>query len=112
MSSQSKLFEPLQVGNMALQHRVVLAPMTRFRADKEHVPFAELVKEYYVQRSHAKGTLVVTEAVIVRPEAGGGAHVPGIWNKEQIQAWKKVRIGFHYISAPSYQTSTGGRWDP
>ena len=90
MSSSSKLFEPLQVGNMALQHRIVLPPMTRMRTSKEHVPYGDLLKEYYVQRSHAKGSLLIIEATIVRPEAGGYEHVPGIFNQEQIQEWKKV----------------------
>lgn len=79
------------MGNMKLQHRVVLPPLTRFRADKEHVPLTDLVKEYYVQRSQTPGTLIVTEGVFIRPEAGGYDHVSGIWNKEQIASWKKVR---------------------
>jgi len=97
--ASSKLFEPIQVGNVTLQHRVVLPPLTRFRADKNHVPLTDLVKEYYVQRSHAEGTLLITEGVFIHPKAGGYDHVSGIWNKEQIQAWKEVRSVFFQINA-------------
>jgi len=97
--ASSKLFEPIQVGNVTLQHRVVLPPLTRFRADKNHVPLTDLVKEYYVQRSHAKGTLLITEGVFIHPKAGGYDHVSGIWNKEQIQAWKEVRSMFVRINS-------------
>ncbi|KAI0744285.1 NADH:flavin oxidoreductase/NADH oxidase [Daedaleopsis nitida] len=83
------LFQPTQLGNMKLAHRVVLAPLTRLRADAEHVP-TELLVEYYKQRSSVPGTLLITEATIIAPKAGGMPHAPGIWSDAQIAAWKKV----------------------
>jgi NADPH2 dehydrogenase len=69
----------------------VLAPLTRFRATRsEHVPVVSLVKEYYEQRGSVPGTLLVSEATFIAPEAGGYSYVPGIWNSDQIKAWKQV----------------------
>ena len=88
--STSKLFSPLQIGDFTLKHRVVLAPTTRYRASDEHV-HGDLAVKYYNQRSREPGTLLITEATFIAPRAGGLGNVPGIWNQEQIAAWKKVR---------------------
>ena len=85
------LFQPIQVGDIKLSHRVVMAPLTRFRADENHVPLPFMV-EYYAQRSSVPGTLLITEATFIAPQAGGYANVPGIWSEQQIAEWKKVRI--------------------
>ena len=90
MSRISQLFRPIQLGDTLLKHRVVLAPLTRFRADKDHVPLLPIVKEYYTQRASEPGTLLITEATFIHPRAGGYAHVPGIWSDAQIQAWKEA----------------------
>ena len=83
------LFMPIKVGNMLLQHRVVLAPLTRIRASDDFVP-TELAAEYYAQRGSTPGTLHITEATYIAAQAGSYANVPGIWNEPQIAAWKKV----------------------
>src|SRR5487761_1362252 len=85
-----RLFQPTRVGTAYLQHRVVMAPMARFRADAQHVP-GPLAVEYYKQRTSVPGTLVITEATTIAPRAGGYARDPGIWSDEQIAAWKPVR---------------------
>jgi len=94
VSPESKLFQPLQIGQHKLSNRLVMAPLTRFRADDNHVqlPF---VKEYYSQRSCTPGTLLITEATFISPQASGYANVPGIFNDEQIKAWKDVVDGVH-----------------
>ena len=84
------LFQPIQVGDITLGHRVVLAPLTRFRADKANV-HTDMGLEYYQQRASVPGTLLISEATFISPKAGGMFHVPGIWNDEQIAAWRKVR---------------------
>lgn len=90
-AANSRLFQPIKVGRILLQHRVVLSPMTRVKAtEKTHVPASSLIKEYYSQRSSAPGTLLVTEATFIARKAGGFSHVPGIWSDEQIRAWKDV----------------------
>ena len=88
--SSSRLFTPLKVGNVTLQHRVVMAPLTRYRSTKKaHVPH-DFVKTYYGQRASTPGTLLITEATLIAPQAGGYDHVPGIWSDDQIAAWQKV----------------------
>jgi len=89
-----KLFEPLKVGSLELAHRVVMAPLTRFRADDRHIPLP-FVKRYYEQRASVPGTLLITEATFITPQAGGYNNVPGIWSTEQIQAWKEVTDAVH-----------------
>ncbi|KAG8702931.1 hypothetical protein FRC12_011517 [Ceratobasidium sp. 428] len=92
--SSSQLFQPLQVGDLTLQHRVVMAPLTRFRADKQHV-HTDLAVQYYGQRAEVPGTLLITEATFIAAEAGGYENVPGIWSDAQIAAWKKVVDAVH-----------------
>ncbi|PIL29738.1 hypothetical protein GSI_08177 [Ganoderma sinense ZZ0214-1] len=83
------LFSPIQVDDIKLGHRVVLAPLTRYRASDAHAP-TDLVVEYYKQRASVPGTLLITEATFISPEASGMPNAPGIWNDAQIAAWKKV----------------------
>jgi len=88
--STSALFQPLSVGAIHLRHRIVMAPLTRFRANKVHV-HGELAKTYYEQRASVPGTLIISEGTFIAPQAGGYANVPGIWNDAQIAGWKAVR---------------------
>ncbi len=90
----SKLFQPLKVGNNTLRNRVALAPLTRFRADDEHVPLP-MVTEYYTQRAATPGTLLITEATFIAERAGGLPNVPGIYNQDQVNQWKEVTKSVH-----------------
>ncbi|KAH8982211.1 hypothetical protein EDB92DRAFT_2072335 [Lactarius akahatsu] len=89
-----KLFQPIQVGTTNLQHRVVLAPMKRTRADERNV-LGELGLEYYKQRTSTPGTLAISEGTLIALHAGGCANVPGIWSDEQIAAWKSITDAVH-----------------
>lgn len=91
--ASSKLFQPIKVGDITLKHRVALAPLTRFRADAQHV-HGDLAVEYYSQRASEPGTLLISEGAFIHGKAGGYAHVPGLWNKQQTTAWKKARSDF------------------
>ena len=90
----STLFHPLQVGRMQMPHRIAMAPMTRFRADDAHTPLP-IVKDYYAQRAAVPGTLIITEATVISPRAGGYPNVPGIYSAEQISAWRQVTDAVH-----------------
>lgn len=92
--SDSKVFKPLRVGNMTLQHRIGMCPLTRFRADDAHVPLP-VATEYYAQRACMPGTLLITEATFMSPTSGGYANVPGIYSPAQIEAWKKITDAVH-----------------
>ncbi|EXM19504.1 NADH:flavin oxidoreductase/NADH oxidase, N-terminal [Fusarium oxysporum f. sp. vasinfectum] len=94
MTSQtSKLFKPIKVGALDLQHRIVLAPLTRGRADALGVP-ASYAADYYSQRA-TPGGLLITEGTFVSLEASGRPFSPGIYSKDQIEAWKHVTDAVH-----------------
>jgi NADPH2 dehydrogenase len=90
----SKLFTPLKIGNVQVQNRIVMAPLTRYRADDNHVP-STFAAEYYSQRASVPGTLLITEATFISPQGGGYANVPGIYNSAQIKAWKGITDAVH-----------------
>ncbi|KAJ7437462.1 hypothetical protein B0H11DRAFT_2294323 [Mycena galericulata] len=92
--ANSKLFQPIRLGDITLKHRIIMAPLTRIRADKNHVPLPH-VREYYEQRASVPGTLLITEATFIAARAGGYDNVPGIWSDEQIMAWKQVTDAVH-----------------
>jgi len=94
MAIVPKLFQPIKIGDLMLSHRVVLAPLTRFRANKVHV-HGDLAVKYYVQRASAPGTLLISESTVISAKAGGYYHVPGIWNEEQVVSWKRVTDAVH-----------------
>ncbi|KAG6873595.1 hypothetical protein C0995_013968 [Termitomyces sp. Mi166 len=89
------LFQPVKIGTMTLQHRIVLAPLTRYRASKSHVPILPLMKEYYSQRSSTPCTLLISEANVIAPQAGGNNNCPGIWSREQASCWKEITDQVH-----------------
>lgn len=87
------LFEPIKVGNDTLGHRIVMAPLTRYRATG-HIP-QPMMAQYYEQRAQEPGTLIISEATFIHPRAGGFADAPGIWSIEQVQHWKPVTEAVH-----------------
>ncbi|EEY67661.1 12-oxophytodienoate reductase, putative [Phytophthora infestans T30-4] len=88
----SKLFTPLTLGGklnqLTLQHRVVMAPLTRLKHGEEGVP-PEITATYYGQRT-TKGGLIIAEATNISPTARGYVGSPGIFNQEQVEGWKRV----------------------
>ncbi|KAJ7248503.1 hypothetical protein C8J57DRAFT_1358402 [Mycena rebaudengoi] len=92
--SSPKLFQPIQVGDIQLNHRIVFAPTTRFRTDASHVPLPH-VADYYEQRANTSGSLLISEATFIAARAGGMTNAPGIWSDEQISAWKKITDRVH-----------------
>ncbi|KAF8630483.1 hypothetical protein AX15_002899 [Amanita polypyramis BW_CC] len=96
MAATPKLFQPIKIGNLELQHRVVHGPLTRFKATKRgYAQIQPLVKEYYSQRSSTPGTLLLTEATYIHGKAGGYHNVPGLWKDEQLASWKQVTDAVH-----------------
>ncbi|KAF9605663.1 hypothetical protein IFM89_018006 [Coptis chinensis] len=86
------LLTPYTMGKFYLSHRVVLAPLTRQRSfDNVPQPHAIL---YYSQRT-TKGGLLIAEATGVSDTAQGYPHTPGIWTKEQVEAWKPIVDAVH-----------------
>ncbi|KAH8177596.1 NADH:flavin oxidoreductase / NADH oxidase family protein [Sarocladium implicatum] len=90
----SRLFQPVTIGNMRLQHRIGMAPMSRTRTLKGRVP-GPMMREYYGQRASVPGTLIISEGITVSPAMSGGYAAPGIWTPEQIHAWKEITGEVH-----------------
>ncbi len=81
------LFDPIKIGKIELKNRVIMAPMTRSRADDKGIQSA-IVTEYYRQRATAG--LIITEATNISPTAKGYVRTPGIYTPEQIESWRKI----------------------
>jgi N-ethylmaleimide reductase len=88
------LFSPLQVGPYLLNHRIVMAPLTRMRADKESFAPRPLNAEYYGQRA-TPGGLIIAEASPVMSTGRGNAGTPGIYSDRQIEGWRDVVNAVH-----------------
>ncbi|TCV66151.1 alkene reductase [Pseudomonas fluorescens] len=87
------LFQPIALGPYTLPHRVAMAPLTRSRAGQPgDVPTA-MNAEYYRQRASA--ALIITEATQISRQGQGYAWTPGIYNAEQVQAWRAVSTQVH-----------------
>ncbi|KAF9768604.1 hypothetical protein IL306_014060, partial [Fusarium sp. DS 682] len=86
---------PINIGRCSLKHRVVMAPMTRLRADENHAPL-DMMTEYYAQRASVPGALLITEATFVSEKSRGrDENAPGIFTPEQVQAWRRVTDEVH-----------------
>src|SRR5690606_16259610 len=86
------LFDPIKIGSLELPNRIIMAPLTRCRADAGRVPNA-LMAEYYVQRASAG--LILSEATSVTPMGVGYPDTPGIWSEEQVRGWLEVTRAVH-----------------
>ena len=88
----SLLFTPVRIGRLTLPNRLIMAPMTRSRADDDGVP-SKLVETYYAQRTGAG--LIITEGLYPSMMGKGYIRTPGIESDAQIAAWKRVTEGVH-----------------
>src|SRR5665647_596945 len=88
----SDLFQPVQFGPYKLSNRIVMAPLTRSRAQKGDIP-SLLAPEYYRQRATAG--LIIAEATQISPQGKGYAFTPGIYNSTQVDSWKLVTEAVH-----------------
>ena len=86
------LFDPIRIGDLHLPNRVFMAPLTRGRATREHVP-TEVMVEYYRQRASAG--LIITEATGISREGLGWPYAPGVWTDEHTEAWKPIVQAVH-----------------
>lgn len=86
------LFDTLALGALTIPNRIMMAPMTRGRATREHVPTA-MMAEYYAQRASAG--LLISEAIGLSRQGLGWPYAPGIWSDEQVEAWKPVTKAVH-----------------
>lgn len=90
--STSPILQPVTFGRLQLKNRIVMAPMTRSRADDAGVQ-PDYAADYYAQRAGAG--LIVTEATNISAQARGYPRTPGIWTDEQVAAWTRITAAVH-----------------
>jgi 2,4-dienoyl-CoA reductase-like NADH-dependent reductase (Old Yellow Enzyme family) len=88
----ASLLDPIQIGDISLPNRVIMAPLTRLRGTPDHIP-TQLIVDYYTQRASAG--LIISEGIPVIPQGVGYANVPGIWSPQQVNAWRLVTSSVH-----------------
>jgi N-ethylmaleimide reductase len=89
----SKLHSSIKVGPYEFAHRVVLAPLTRMRAEEGAKP-GPLMAEYYAQRA-SEGGFLIGEATIAAPNGNGYLGAPGLYDDSQIAGWTRVTEAVH-----------------
>lgn len=95
MNNAHKLFQPARIGDIELANRVVMAPLTRSRADEAagDIPGSAMNVEYYRQRSSAG--LIISEGTQVSPVGKGYMATPGIYSDAQVEGWKPITRAVH-----------------
>ncbi|WP_417719010.1 alkene reductase [Salipiger sp.] len=87
------LFTPFTAGEIEMRNRIVMAPLTRNRADDDTGEVGDLHVEYYRQRAGAG--LIVSEGTQISPVGKGYIQTPGIHSEAQVAAWKRVTDAVH-----------------
>lgn len=88
----ANLFDPIQLGAIHAPNRILMAPLTRGRSTREHVP-TPIMGDYYAQRAGAG--LIISEGTGISREGLGWPFAPGLWTDEQTEAWKPVLEKVH-----------------
>jgi N-ethylmaleimide reductase len=90
-----KLFQPTRIGDIEVANRVVMAPLTRCRANEPagDIPGSDINIEYYRQRSNAG--LIISEGTQVSPQGKGYMATPGIYSDAQVEGWKPITQAVH-----------------
>ena len=86
------LFDPIKLGAIEAPNRILMAPLTRGRATRDHVA-TDIMKTYYAQRAGAG--LIISEATGISRQGLGWPYAPGLWREEQVEAWKPVTEAVH-----------------
>lgn len=103
----SSLFNPLKLGALTLPNRILMAPLTRCRAEADHVP-GELMATYYSQRASAG--LIIAEATMAMEGHSAFWMEPGIYSAAQVAGWKKTTDAVHAAGGRIFlQIWHGGR---
>lgn len=86
------LFDPITLGAIEAPNRILMAPLTRGRGTRDHVP-TPIMADYYAQRASAG--LIISEATAISAQGMGWPYAPGLWTREQVAAWKPVVAAVH-----------------
>jgi N-ethylmaleimide reductase len=88
-----ELLKPQKLGSLLMPNKIVMAPMTRSRADNAGYTPTDMHVEYYKQRASAG--LIISEGTVVSEQGRGYIHTPGIYSQNQVEQWQKVTAGVH-----------------
>ena len=86
------LLDPIRLGALDLPNRILMAPLTRGRGTREHVP-TPMMAQYYAQRASAG--LIISEATGISRQGLGWPYAPGLWSREQVEAWRPITDAVH-----------------
>lgn len=86
------LFDAFSLGPITFKNRIVMAPLTRNRADADHIP-TPIMAEYYAQR--ATVGLIVTEGTSPSPNGLGYPRMPGLFDARHVAAWRLITDAVH-----------------
>lgn len=86
------LFDPIRIGNLDLPNRIFMAPMTRARGTRDHLP-TRVMMPYYTQRASAG--LIISEAIGISRQGLGWPYATGLWNDAQVEGWRVVTDAVH-----------------
>ncbi len=86
------LFDPIRLGAIQAPNRIIMAPLTRGRSTRDHVP-TPLMADYYAQRAGAG--LIISEATGISRQGMGWPFAPGLWTADQVAAWRPVTAAVH-----------------
>lgn len=100
--AESKLFQPIKIGHSTLDHRVVFAPLTRYRNNSDHVP-TPFMARHYGDRGSTPGTLVISEATSISFDEEGQPHTASIGSDLQASKWKDVVDEVHKQGSVYFQ---------
>ena len=86
------LFDPIKIGRLTCPNRIWMAPLTRGRGTRDHVP-TDLMATYYSQRASAG--LIISEATGISVEGSGWPYAGGLWGAAHVAHWRKVTEAVH-----------------
>ncbi|KAJ7905916.1 hypothetical protein B0H13DRAFT_731172 [Mycena leptocephala] len=96
----SALFTPFKLGSTTISNRIGMSALTRNRST-ETVP-NEIMLKYYVQRAKGGAGLIVSEGTLITRQGTEWSDAPGIWDKSQIEGWKKITDAVHEAGSKMY----------
>jgi 2,4-dienoyl-CoA reductase-like NADH-dependent reductase (Old Yellow Enzyme family) len=86
------LFDPITLGAIHAPSRILMAPLTRARGTRDHLP-TELMIDYYVQRAGAG--LIISEAIGISRQGLGWPYATGLWSDAQVAGWRRITDAVH-----------------
>ncbi|KAJ7118736.1 hypothetical protein C8R44DRAFT_878292 [Mycena epipterygia] len=93
-------FTPLKLGSITIQNRIGMSALTRNRSTAT-IP-NEIMLKYYVQRAVGGAGLIVTEGTLITRQGSEWPQAPGIWDKSQVDGWKKITDAVHDAGSKIY----------